>query len=120
MGIGLVISYLYFTHESPRAQDKKMADVFKKGKIDQKFNPTKLVKRENLENVLKKILQLSFQMYFLISGEHGTGKTTLVQNTILNLQEPKVNYSIFSFLFDFIHIRFLLGRVLSILSVLQM
>ncbi|CAG8649106.1 7659_t:CDS:2, partial [Ambispora gerdemannii] len=89
MGIGLVISYLYFTHESPRAQDKKMADVFKKGKIDREFNPTKLVKRENLENALKEILQLSFQRYFLISGEHGTGKTTLVQNTILNLQEPK-------------------------------
>ncbi|CAG8714162.1 9854_t:CDS:2, partial [Ambispora leptoticha] len=89
MGIGLVISYLYFTHESPRVQDKKMADVFKKGKIDREFNPTKLVKRENLENALKEILQLSFQKYFLISGEHGTGKTTLVQNTILNLQEPK-------------------------------
>ncbi|CAG8532037.1 11459_t:CDS:2 [Scutellospora calospora] len=89
MGIGLVISYLYFIHESPRAQDKNMADVFKKGKIYREIDLPKLVKRENLENALKEILQLSFQKYFLISGEHGTGKTTLVQNVILNLQEPK-------------------------------
>ncbi|CAG8684004.1 4047_t:CDS:2, partial [Ambispora gerdemannii] len=92
MGIGLVISYLYVTHESPGAQDRNMADVFKKGKIDQGVSPPiskKLVKRENLENVVKNILQFSLQNYFLISGEHGTGKTTLVQNAILSLQEPK-------------------------------
>ncbi|CAG8723040.1 9736_t:CDS:2, partial [Ambispora leptoticha] len=92
MGIGLVISYLYVTHESPGAQDRNMADVFKKGKIDRGVSPPiskKLVKRENLENAVKNILQLSLQNYFLISGEHGTGKTTLVQNAILSLQEPK-------------------------------
>ncbi|RHZ44228.1 hypothetical protein Glove_750g52 [Diversispora epigaea] len=89
MGIGLVISYLYFTYESPRTRDKNMADVFKKGKIYRVIDPPKLIKRENLENALKNILQLSLQKYFLILGKHGTGKTTLIQNTILNLQKPK-------------------------------
>ncbi|RHZ81269.1 hypothetical protein Glove_122g8 [Diversispora epigaea] len=89
MGIGLVISYLYFTHESPETRDRNMADVFKKGKIYGVVVPPKLVKRENLEIALKNILQLSLQNYFLILGEYGTGKTILVQNSILNLQEPK-------------------------------
>ncbi|RIB30803.1 P-loop containing nucleoside triphosphate hydrolase protein [Gigaspora rosea] len=92
MGIGLIISYLYFAYESPRALDRNMVNAFNKGKIYREDNlPVieKLVKRENLENALKKILQFPLQKYFLILGEHGTGKTTLVQNTILNLQEPK-------------------------------
>jgi len=107
MGIGLVISYLYFTHESPRTRAKKMADIFKNGKIYRGVDPPELVKRENLENALKEILQLSFR-YFLITGEYGTGKTTLVQNTILNLKKPKVHYSMFSFLFNLFTFDFLL------------
>ncbi|CAG8628347.1 8774_t:CDS:2, partial [Gigaspora margarita] len=92
MGIGFIISYLYFVYESPKARDKKMMNVFKMGKIYREVNlpvSEKLVKRENLENALKKILQLPLNKYFLILDEHRTGKTTLVQNTILNLQEPK-------------------------------
>ncbi|CAG8852241.1 38157_t:CDS:2, partial [Gigaspora margarita] len=76
----------------PVAQDRNITNVFKKGKVYQEADQlisNKLVKRENLENSLKKILQLSLNRYFLIVGEHGTGKTTLVQNTILNLQVPK-------------------------------
>ncbi|CAG8763918.1 18160_t:CDS:2, partial [Dentiscutata erythropus] len=94
MGIGLIISYLYFAYESPRARDRNLVNVFKKGKICREINlplSKKLFKREKLENDLKKTLQLPLPLnnYFLILGEHGTGKTTLVQNTILNLQEPK-------------------------------
>nr|CAG8569419.1 11351_t:CDS:2 [Entrophospora candida] len=70
-----------------------MVDVFKKGKIHPEVNPPiskKLVKRENLENDPRKFLQRSLNSrYFLILGEPGTGKTTLIQSTILNLQEPK-------------------------------
>ncbi|RHZ65139.1 hypothetical protein Glove_319g144 [Diversispora epigaea] len=78
---------------SPNAQIKKMANVFEKGKIDQKTNipiSEKLIKRENLENTLIKILQnTSGKNYFLIMGEHDTGKSTLIQNTIMKLKEPK-------------------------------
>ncbi|KAF0424565.1 hypothetical protein F8M41_006508 [Gigaspora margarita] len=78
--------------ESPVAQDRNITNIFKKGKVYQEADQlisNKLVKRENLENSLKKILQLSLNRYFLIVGEHGTGKTILVQNTILNLQVLK-------------------------------
>ncbi|CAG8647079.1 5629_t:CDS:2 [Ambispora gerdemannii] len=74
-GIGLVFSYLYFVYESLGA-----------------LNSRSLMKRKNLENRLKSILQPSLDdlpsNYHLIVGEHGTGKTTLIQITIMNLQEP--------------------------------
>ncbi|CAG8564346.1 5604_t:CDS:2, partial [Paraglomus occultum] len=71
---------------------KSQSPVQKNGRYFQKgknLSGIELVKCENLENALKEILQSSFRKYFLISGEYGTGKTTLVQNTIFNLQEPK-------------------------------
>nr|CAG8636156.1 9121_t:CDS:2 [Entrophospora candida] len=70
-----------------------MVDVFKKEKIHPEVNPPiskKLVKCENLENDLRKFLQRSLNSrYFLILGEPVTGKSTLIQSTILYLQEPK-------------------------------
>ncbi|CAH1759752.1 12887_t:CDS:2 [Entrophospora sp. SA101] len=80
-------------HYEGTFRDRKMVDVFKKGKVHPEVNPPiskKLVKCENLENDLRKFLQCSLNSrYFLILGKLGTGKTTLIQSTILNLQEPK-------------------------------
>ncbi|CAI2190537.1 19455_t:CDS:2 [Funneliformis geosporum] len=93
-GIGLVTSYWYFTDETPNDQIRKMVDIFEKGKIDLGADMSvigNLIKREDLEKRLKEMLRISSEMgtYFLIVGEHGTGKTTLVRNTILKLEKPK-------------------------------
>ncbi len=92
-----------------------MVDIFEKGKIDLGADMSairNLIQREDLENSLNEILRISSEVgtYFLIVGEHGTGKTTLVRNTISKLEKPKVNYSISSFLFDvFTFYFFLIG-----------
>ncbi|RHZ60327.1 hypothetical protein Glove_355g68 [Diversispora epigaea] len=91
-GIGILAYYLYLTYESLDARVKKMSNVFEKGKINQKIKmfSKNLIKRENLENTLIQILQdFSGGNYYLIMGEHGTGKSTLIRNTILKLKEPK-------------------------------
>ena len=92
-----------------------MVDIFEKGKIDLEADTSairNLIQREDLENNLNEILRISSEVgtYFLIVGEYGTGKTTLVRNTVLKLEKPKVNYSIYSFLFDvFTFYFFLIG-----------
>ncbi|RIA98869.1 P-loop containing nucleoside triphosphate hydrolase protein [Glomus cerebriforme] len=87
-GVGIV-TYYFYSKKSPSARVKKMSNVFKKGKFEETANPKNLVERKDLEDTLSKILQPSLHNYYLIMGTHGTGKTTLIQNTILKLKKPK-------------------------------
>ena len=88
-----MISYFYLTCESPEAQIRNMKYIFEKGKVDlQKHLPNILISRTEIEKILKEILRPSFPYaYNLIMGESGTGKTTLIKQTILSLENPKVN-----------------------------
>ncbi|RIA95722.1 P-loop containing nucleoside triphosphate hydrolase protein [Glomus cerebriforme] len=86
-GVGITTYYL-----SPSAQVRKITNVFKEGKFiqnDDAPDPNSLVKREDLEEALIKILRLKSGAYCLIVGEHGTGKTNLIRNIILKLKKPK-------------------------------
>src|SRR5205814_2012339 len=89
VSISLVILYFYFANDSPDVQIKKMKYIFEKGKINVQESLSNMpISRIEFEKSLKEILRPSLPYaYNLVMGDHGTGKTTLIQQAILNLKK---------------------------------
>jgi hypothetical protein len=80
VGVGLLATDLLFAKYIESKRWNKIRKAFEKGSFPPLEEPSTLLPRDDVQETLRRLLQPSRKnnFYYLITGEHGTGKTTMV------------------------------------------